>query len=72
MDAPQLSLFDANVASPSRVVVTVNTDLGIFGNRTDLIVVDGETVGGTSLIECDDHDVQFFNHQLRSRLSDSL
>ena len=46
----QYELFDANVASSSRVVKTVHTELGRFGNRTDLIVVDGSTVKGTSLL----------------------
>ena len=60
----QLELFnDANVASPGRVVFTSSTDLGRFGNRTDVIVVDDSTVGGVSLLECDDESVQYFNGQ---------
>jgi len=66
MDAPQLDLFLFNVspkASPGRVVKTVHTDLGLFGNRTDLIIVDESTVRGASLLECDDADALYFNDQ---------
>ena len=65
MDAPQLELdFDANSARPGRVVFTVATDLGPFGNRTDVIIVDGSTVGGVSLLECEDEKVEYYNHLL--------
>jgi len=58
----QLELFNAaNEANISRVVRSVSTDLGMFGNRTDLVVVDGSTVRGTSLLECTDEDVRYFN-----------
>ncbi len=62
MDAPQLEFdFDANEARSGRVVFTIHTDLDPFGNRTDVIVVDGSTLGGTSLIECDDPRVEYYN-----------
>ncbi len=58
----QYDLFGvANEASPSRVVKSIDTNLGVFGNRTDLIVVDESTVGEASLIECDNSDVRYFN-----------
>jgi len=59
----QLELFNsANEASLGRVVRTVETDLHEFGNRTDIIVVDGSTVRDMSLLECDDPDVLYFNN----------
>jgi len=64
MDAPQLE-FDfeaANEANSSRIVFTVSTDIRPFGNRTDVIVVDGSTVRDVSLVDCDDEEVQYFNH----------
>jgi len=39
---------------------TVHTDLGIFGNRTDLIEL-GLPQGGASLVECDDPNVLWFD-----------
>ncbi len=72
MDAPQVELF-ANQASPGRVVKTVHTDLGVFGNRTDLIVVDESTVRGASLLECLDPNVIYFNVYSQPRdFSESL
>ena len=60
----QLGLFnDANEASLGKVVFTVGTDLGLFGNRTDVFVVDESTVRGVSLLECDNDDVDYYNHQ---------
>jgi len=60
----QLELFsDANLAYSSRVVKTVSTDLGPFGNRTDEIVVEGDTVRGVSHLVCDNPDVLYFNHR---------
>ena len=62
--ADQLELFNnANQASPGRVVRSVCTPLGSFGNRTDLIVVDDGIVRGLSLLECDNPDVDYFNNQ---------
>ena len=68
----QLDLFrdEQAAAYERRIVKTINTDLGDFGNRTDIIVVDESTVRGASLLECADSDVQYFNNQ--SRLSDAL
>ena len=40
-------------------VKTIHTDLGPFGNRTDVIVVDEGTVRGTSLLNCTDPAVQY-------------
>jgi len=62
MDAPQLE-FDFPNPPAGRIVLSVETKIGVFGNRTDLIVVDGRTVRGTSLIECDDPDVHYYNTQ---------
>ncbi len=45
----------------SRIVIAVETNIAPFGNRTDVIVVDGSTVRGLSLVECDDSDVKYFN-----------
>ena len=66
MDAPQLELFAPYKHTdpvPDRAVIVSETNLGRFGNRTDVIVVGGRTVRGTSLLECDDADVQYFNNQ---------
>ena len=65
MDVPrkhiQLDLFrDQQAASFGRVIRTVSTDLGPFGNRTDLFVLD-DSVRGMSLLECDDSDARYFN-----------
>ena len=56
----QLHLFDVGDDS-GRIIKTVSTNLGPFGNRTDLIVVRGDTLGGASLIECDNPDALYFN-----------
>ena len=65
MDASQLEYDfpegDSNQARPGRVVTTTYTDLGPFGNRVDVIVVEGTTVGGASHLECTDPDVKYFN-----------
>jgi len=37
---------NSNKARSSKVGWTIHTDLGPFGNRTDVIVVDGSTVRG--------------------------
>ena len=72
MDAPQLEFdFGSPEANSSRIVRTVSTDLGPFGNRTDIIVVDGSTVGGASLIECADPDVDYFNGMTELREDDN-
>ena len=67
MDSPQLDLF---VPKPqqSRVVIAVETKIGVFGNRTDLIVVDDSVVRGVSLLECDNEDVHYFNNSSASPL----
>ena len=46
---------------PGRIVRTVSTDLGPFGNRIDILVVDESTVRGVSLLECDNEDAEYFN-----------
>ncbi len=64
MDAPQLE-FDfsaANEADSSRVVFTVSTPLGPFGNRIDVISVEGPSVRDVSLLECNDDSVEYYNH----------
>ncbi len=62
MEAEQLDLFSPN-PPPERIVLAVETKIGVFGNRTDLIVVDGSTVRGTALVECEDSDVRYYNAQ---------
>ena len=64
MDAPQLDLFVPYRHTdpvPTRAVIVVETNIGEFGNRTDVIVVDEGTVRGMALLECDDSDVEYFN-----------
>jgi len=46
----------------NKVVKTVNTNLGIFGNRTDIIIVDDGTVRGLSLLECDNPNVTYHHN----------
>jgi len=41
---------------------TIHTDLGVFGNRTDVIFVTSGGIGSTSLIDCDDPDVNYFDY----------
>ena len=66
----QLDLF----SDQERIVRTVSTDLGSFGNRTDIFVVGGDVVRGTSLLECDNADVYYFNNMsdLREGLMNSI
>ena len=60
----QLDFFeDAPQANLGRVVKTVDTNLGMFGNRTDLIIVDQGSVRGASLLECDDPNIEYYNNQ---------
>ena len=64
MDALQLDLFplkQPESQSGPRTVIAVETNLMRFGNRVDVIVVDGRTVRGASLLECDDSDVEYYN-----------
>ena len=63
MDSP--SLIPSFIQPQSRVVIAVETNILRFGNRTDVIVVDGEYMRGLSLVECDDSDVQYFNNNSR-------
>ena len=49
---PQLDLFLPKQPA-GRIVLAVETNLGPFGNRTDVMVVDKRTVRGLSLLECD-------------------
>ena len=73
MDQQELFPFlKARITDGSRTVIAVETKIGVFGNRTDLIVVDEGTVGGASLVECDNSDVLYFNNQSASPFSDSL
>ena len=64
MDALQLDLF-SSVDSPElqagKLVIAVETKIAPFGNRTDLIVVDGKSVRGMSLLECTNPNVEYFN-----------
>ena len=60
-ERPQLDLF-VPIPQQSRTVIAVETKIPGFGNRTDLIVVDGSTVRGVSLLESDNPDVRFFNN----------
>ena len=53
---------DASDTEGNRIVIVVETKIGAFGNRTDLIVVDEGTVRGASLIECDDPNVEYYNY----------
>ncbi len=78
MDAPkpllQLDLFDGQQSAREgneRVVKVSQTDLGRFGNRIDIFEL-GSTLRATSLLECDDEDVRYFNNQSASPLGDSL
>jgi len=41
------------------IVKTIHTDLGVFGNRTDILIVEDGTVRGTSLLECSDPLVKY-------------
>ena len=54
-------IYQPSLFSPKqpegRIVLAVETNLGRFGNRTDVMVVDGSTVRGVSLLQCDDDDV---------------
>ncbi len=40
-------------------VKTIHTDLGQFGNRTDVLIVEDGTVRGVSLLECDNPSVEY-------------
>ena len=57
----QYELFPPVNSRQSRIVIAVETKIGLFGNRTDLIIVDEGTVRGTSLLECADPNVEYFN-----------
>jgi len=71
MDALQLELFPPKPPK-SRIVIVVETNLGPFGNRTDVTVVDESTVRGLSLLESKDPNVLYFNNQSASPSGDSL
>jgi len=74
MDAPQLELFSlkSQPIPSGRMVWVVETNLGPFGNRTDVMVVDEGSVRGVSLLECSDPEVLYFNNQSASPSGDSL
>ena len=55
------NLFSVDNPPESRIVIAVETNLGPFGERTELIVVDESTVRAVSLLECDDADVHYYN-----------
>ncbi len=59
----QLDLFrDEQAAKESKdptLIKTIHTDLGPFGNRTDVLIVEKDTVRGTSLLECDNPDATY-------------
>ena len=40
-------------------VIRVETNLGVFGNRTDLFLVDAGVVRGASLLECSNPNVEY-------------
>ena len=65
----QLDIFGYQQAASSaggrKIVRTVSTDLGRFGNRTDIFEL-GDVVRGASLLECDDEDVRYFNQHSQS------
>ena len=71
MDASQLDLFSPKQPEP-RIVVAVETNLGVFGNRIDVIVVDEGSVRGASLLECDDPYVVHSDNLLREPEDRSL
>ncbi len=78
MDAPkqllQLDLFEqpASCQPEGGTIVKVSqTDLGQFGNRIDIFEL-GSTGRGTSLLECDDEDVSYFNNFSANPTEDCL
>ena len=44
------------------VVRTVSTDLGLFGNRTDIFSVEDGVVRAVSLLECTNPNVDYFHN----------
>jgi len=44
------------------IVITVQTDLQMFGERTDIIVVEGTSVRGTSLLDCPNPDANYYHN----------
>jgi len=65
----------SNILSPVNSqlpqVIVVETNLGVFGNRTDVIVVDGTTTQGPSLLQCDNPAV-YHSDNLQLSRSDNL
>ena len=53
-------LADQQAANERRVIRSVSTDLGPFGNRTDLFWL-GTTIGAVSLLECDNPDALYYS-----------
>ena len=45
-----------------RTLKRIETSLGVFGNRTDIIFVEGDRVRGTSLLECDNPNALFITN----------
>jgi len=68
----QLELFGLDGQPYKPLVKTIHTDLGVFGNRTDILVVDESTVRGTSLLECTDPAVQYHSNASRIEESETL
>jgi len=57
----QLDLLrDQQAESVQGVIRSVSTDLGVFGNRTDIIVL-GDSTWGVSLLECSNPDVNYYS-----------
>jgi len=58
----------AHEAVSSKLVKTVHTQLGLFGNRTDIIIVEDGTVRGMSLLECDNPNVSYHSEDSQADL----
>ncbi len=61
----QLDLFRDEQAAVAGgpLVKTIHTDLGQFGNRTDILIVEDGTVRGVSLLECNNPAVSYHPRQ---------
>ena len=71
MDAPQLDLFSPKQPGQD-LVLAVETNLGPFGNRIDVMVVKDGTVRGASLLECDNPDAFHSDNLQRPTREDTL
>ena len=52
-------ILQAEEAGSSSIIKSINTDLGPFGNRTDILIVEDGTVRGVSLLECNNPNVKY-------------